>query len=369
MAASILQNMANRANAQLSTGPRTLEGKMQSRQNAYKHGFKALVISRVDDSEEVEASRDRWLECFPGDDEVTRTVADMAFRAKRRWETIADADDAALVIRVEKAVDTHYSELHTSVNAAWFAFCEDPSVGVDLMVDSEFGCKTLMRKLQEMFQKSQTNVWDEDDGARLLAFEGTDAEDDVTQMGELVQMFRDAVLSETLTPLTLDFPEEFSEVRREATEQLHSIRELRVRVQAELATRISAVMVPIQTKLSRITGSDNRIVSLKRQEAKFDPSNEGRLRQRYFTEAQRDFLKILGEARKISGVVPPKQAAPKVETPEPAAEVEESAESGGDAQPSPNEAKSFYGGSDDSNGKGGVEGRPSGSEPGPKRSS
>ncbi len=45
--ASEAQILANRANAQASTGPKTLEGKEKSRENALRHGIEARVVSAL----------------------------------------------------------------------------------------------------------------------------------------------------------------------------------------------------------------------------------------------------------------------------------------------------------------------------------
>ncbi len=54
--ASLAQQIANTANAQLSTGPRTEAGKAQSAQNARKHGLTAAeLVIPFEDREEFEA--------------------------------------------------------------------------------------------------------------------------------------------------------------------------------------------------------------------------------------------------------------------------------------------------------------------------
>ncbi len=56
---TLQQNVANQANAQLSTGPQSIEGKAISSQNARKHGLSAKFIALSDDErpafEELEA--------------------------------------------------------------------------------------------------------------------------------------------------------------------------------------------------------------------------------------------------------------------------------------------------------------------------
>lgn len=46
------QSEANRANAQASTGPKTLEGKENSRQNALRHGLEARTVAALGEDDE-----------------------------------------------------------------------------------------------------------------------------------------------------------------------------------------------------------------------------------------------------------------------------------------------------------------------------
>ena len=56
------QNIANQSNAQLSTGPRTTEGKTRVSQNALRHGLTAKhLVIRDDEREEFSALQDALL--------------------------------------------------------------------------------------------------------------------------------------------------------------------------------------------------------------------------------------------------------------------------------------------------------------------
>jgi hypothetical protein len=52
---------ANRANAQKSTGPRTPEGKAQSRMNGVKHGMCCVEVVPEADRAEYDARCARWV--------------------------------------------------------------------------------------------------------------------------------------------------------------------------------------------------------------------------------------------------------------------------------------------------------------------
>ena len=60
------QKSANRLNAQKSTGPRTLEGKARSSQNARKHAFTAstFAVLRLEDMHEVAHLKADLVACY-----------------------------------------------------------------------------------------------------------------------------------------------------------------------------------------------------------------------------------------------------------------------------------------------------------------
>jgi hypothetical protein len=96
--ASVSRLAANRANAQKSTGPRTEEGKANSRKNALRHGLTAKsVVLTVEDTAEYEAFRARILESFaptPGvEQRIAEELADALWRLKRAQRIEAAAFD------------------------------------------------------------------------------------------------------------------------------------------------------------------------------------------------------------------------------------------------------------------------------------
>ena len=90
--ASPAQIAANRANAQKSTGPRSVEGKSVSRFNALKHGIDAAsVIIPGEDSAEYQSLADQYLIEFSPQSASESFHVDTMLRAdwlKRRMETV-----------------------------------------------------------------------------------------------------------------------------------------------------------------------------------------------------------------------------------------------------------------------------------------
>ncbi|MDX2037144.1 MAG: hypothetical protein SFX72_10865, partial [Isosphaeraceae bacterium] len=92
--ASAWQFRKNRENAERSTGPTSEQGKLRSRENATKHGFRKIIVSPGETTPEIEAERERFVDALmPANDEAL-AYADLAYQAKRRLMLIYDADDA-----------------------------------------------------------------------------------------------------------------------------------------------------------------------------------------------------------------------------------------------------------------------------------
>ena len=76
---------ANRANAQLSTGPRTPEGKTASSQNACKHGILARhTLFDKEDPQELEEFRTVFYNKFQPADDYETSLVDLMIDAKWR---------------------------------------------------------------------------------------------------------------------------------------------------------------------------------------------------------------------------------------------------------------------------------------------
>ncbi len=97
---------ANRRNAQNSTGPRSEEGKAQSRLNALKHGLTAkVVVLPTEDAEEFENRRAEWHEAYQPAGPAQQLLIDRAVQASWRLERCSKAETARLSRRLAHAAD------------------------------------------------------------------------------------------------------------------------------------------------------------------------------------------------------------------------------------------------------------------------
>lgn len=135
---------ANRANAKKSTGPKSVEGKAQSRANALKHGFCATVLPIPGEDAEKFAARGReWVEYYQPQSPAAKHFLIECVRATVLADRLAAshhahlsyfryADHAGWFTRLKRDVRKSYSDLGTNPEA------------VDQLMDTSLGCERLV---------------------------------------------------------------------------------------------------------------------------------------------------------------------------------------------------------------------------------
>jgi hypothetical protein len=104
MPASEAQILANRRNAEKSTGPKTVEGKERSRANAIKHGLTGEGVALTPEvAAEVDRKTAAFEASFRPEDEPGRVLIRRAAVCAVRMERAVVQETAALSERVEKA--------------------------------------------------------------------------------------------------------------------------------------------------------------------------------------------------------------------------------------------------------------------------
>ncbi len=94
--ASERQIAANRLNARLSKGPRTVEGRAVSRRNALKHGLTARsLIIEGENAKRLEALRDELLETYAPQGVVEEHLVDMMAGLLWRLRRVPSLEAAA----------------------------------------------------------------------------------------------------------------------------------------------------------------------------------------------------------------------------------------------------------------------------------
>ena len=97
MPATEAQILANRRNAQLSSGPKTPEGKLASRGNAVTHGLTARTVFPQREAAEVERRAEAFVQELRPSGEVGVAMVRHAARMSVRMERCAEYENAAMV--------------------------------------------------------------------------------------------------------------------------------------------------------------------------------------------------------------------------------------------------------------------------------
>ncbi|HEV3164375.1 MAG TPA: hypothetical protein VGZ22_10135 [Isosphaeraceae bacterium] len=279
---------ANRRNAQMSTGPRTKEGKERSRQNALKHGLTgAGIVIHPDDQEALRTRLEGWTEDLEPSDSVEGWLIGRAAMASVRLDRNTKTERAALLDRVDQARADYDRREQLTVEAMAVHIDMKPTETVRLLEPRALGCDWLLRQWAALWQVLLTHgYWTRQEQARALHLLGL-PEIPTFQPDERLSMFWAAGLA--LLP-TLK-PEDVDAFRRSSSGSLdqHSRRKEARKFLPEptialehLKTFVSAQMTRLDQRKSRLWEAiDAPLRKRAEDRALFDASDNGERMQRY----------------------------------------------------------------------------------------
>ena len=311
MPASEAQIQANRQNALRSTGPKTAEGKENSRRNGLKHGLTGDgVVLKPDDSTEVARRTAELLdELAPQSALGTLMVRQMATLSVR-MERSQDQDQFTTSKRVRHAAENFDEEQIDRAEALFGQLGESPRTslrrlrsfpeGIDRLIDA-------WHELRGQLTRETKPDWTLDHQNRMENLTGLKA-------AEATGLDIDRLSQATRGDLSQLSPFE--------VHQAGKVGEAWARTQ--LVERVDLEVAKLEQHYQTL---DHRKFELDRAEAKhrvyFDPSREATLARRYEAEATRAFYKALKEFRLAESEQaqqpPAPQPAPTPEEPDPLA--------------------------------------------------
>ena len=124
---------ANRRNAQKSTGPKSAEGKSQSRFNALKHGMRAnLLVLPGEDGEEFQARVDGWTDDLKPRNQREQYLIERAARVSWQLDRIKRTYVARLSANIYNAAAgvTQPAEGEDVLMLGWRLFWDARAVAV-----------------------------------------------------------------------------------------------------------------------------------------------------------------------------------------------------------------------------------------------
>ena len=336
MATSRKRIDANNRNSKLSTGPVTPEGKKKASRNALKHGMTAIIIGGDENSSKVESERAEWVDCLKPRDAVELSLVDWSFRAKRHLFRISDAEDGAIALRLRNAREKHESGVRERfeqtlkrMDAGELA----PEIARNELIKSVMGTQMLMSRLNALAARADAGDWSAREEWTLLKLLGQSHDtlpSDRARRAEAMHTFHH--LDRTIKSPTMLMPEpcDIGVNRKKLAESATTtfvyyqerldisleVWDARLKtMRADMTPRRDAAKPEADRALASIKDEiaharhdlcclyaparklDNAALALALHEARFDPSDEGRLRRRYMSDAQRDFLKTLKAAQ------------------------------------------------------------------------
>src|SRR4030088_3316224 len=140
------QIAANRANAKLSTGPRSAEGKAVSRLNGVTHGMtcKLPVVLPGEDPEEFQGEVDGWAQQLGAATEAERAQVEAAVSTRWRMRRARDAEATAGAEAIDGLREGCGARRAAEVRATIARLPQDPDGVVRQLRNSTAGCDWLL---------------------------------------------------------------------------------------------------------------------------------------------------------------------------------------------------------------------------------
>ncbi len=310
-ASSEARIQANRQNAQRSTGPKTIEGKAQSRRNGLKHGLTGSGVVQTDQDASEVATRSRALldELQPRST-LGRVLVGQLATLSVRMERGAKQEEAAIASRVRHSAEVFDRERSDRAEALFVGLAEAPRETLRELARSPEGVDRLTLALTELrddLTRSPRPLWSYAHFEKLANLVGFVPDDpraaDMKGLSQAAWGYFGGLTEDQ--GAGLDAPSRQAWARDRLLE----------RIDAELAAlaaqRASLDLEAIE--LDRIGAADIAL---------FDPSREAALARRYEAEARRGFFKALKEFRAVeleAAETMPTPGSETVETPDPLA--------------------------------------------------
>ncbi|WZO98078.1 hypothetical protein EP7_005131 [Isosphaeraceae bacterium EP7] len=161
---------ANRRNATLSTGPRTAEGKEQSRRNSLVHGLAgAGVVMPSAESEQIQGRMDRWEASLNLADAFERILVETVAVESVRIDRCRIEERLVRELRGRRATHCWGDERRVEVECVARGLAERPAEVAARLSTSAPGCEWLIERWQSLGRALDKNGgWTEDQASRAL---------------------------------------------------------------------------------------------------------------------------------------------------------------------------------------------------------
>ena len=165
---------ANRANAQKSTGPKTVSGKERSRRNALKHGIRSegdLLPGELD--AKVQTAFLKWKDQLRPEGYVETTLVHQAARGSCKLEWLDAQFNAVVTKQVRSAGYRFDARERKGAILDAESLTDNPAETLRLLRDSSAGCDWLLDEWQSLLNALPTG-WNDDQTFHALRLLGID---------------------------------------------------------------------------------------------------------------------------------------------------------------------------------------------------
>ncbi len=301
MACTSAQLESNRKNAQMSTGPRSAEGKARSRENAYKHGLtgEGVVLPHEDAAEFDNLVETLEAEMWPKNTLARECLAHLALLMLKL--TRGALHETKCIAHNQRKAEAEFDAVRLSESdhlISWIA--NEPATNARRLRRSPEGLDLLIGAIQGLLDDLSHpygNRWGWSHCDRLHHLLGLRRED--------VPVSRFRALTEAIQGKFQHLDPHDGEGQMDGNRALWALQMLAQLIEAEIA------------KLKTLRENfDHKGLDLDRAEAKyramFDPSKEAELARKYDAANKRSYHRTLKEFRELNAQAPEVDSEPQV---------------------------------------------------------
>ena len=136
-----------RINASKSTGPKTAEGKAQSRKNAMKHGMRAEVLAMPqEDPVEVAARTECWNTYYNPQSPGSQELVNMCVRATFLSDRVTRCHDEAIASQIRAADQSWWNDKTDAIEDYKELLIDNPAMAVRMLLREAMGCSYLVKR-------------------------------------------------------------------------------------------------------------------------------------------------------------------------------------------------------------------------------
>jgi hypothetical protein len=163
----------NRNNARNSSGPKTPEGKANSRQNAMKHGLRATILALPsEDPDAIQAREDSWNDFYQPQSPAAHHLVNQCARATVLSDRVDHHHAAMLTRDIREAQEQWDRRRENDVEFYTRQLKTDPRAAVVGLRHSAMGCRYLISRWERLERLLNEDQWwsrdERDEAIRMM---------------------------------------------------------------------------------------------------------------------------------------------------------------------------------------------------------